>query len=341
MFKQCLILLFFLSGFVAPSQVINFPDIHFKARLMQSSVNTNIASDSNGNYMVIDANGDNEIEVAEAMAVYQLEIGSSSITSLSGIENFVNLRWLNCSGNLISSLSLLNGLTNLNEINCIGCGLTSLEGIENLPQMQSIFFSNNPISSVNLQNLPELWRIWAWNTLLVELNLCGTQVRNLWLYDNPNLTSLYLKNGIVSSDLARSSRQIPPPLHNFEFSNTPQLTYICYDEGELPAVLYGINQYTTGKTLTTSCNNTCSLGNQIVQDGSNVVFYPNPTAQFLQVSLSQDIHIFDIAVFNVLGQKVQTINSLLTIDVSGLSKGHYWIVLATERGRIIKQFLKI
>lgn len=338
--KQCLLLLFFLNGFVAPSQVINFPDINFKTRLMQSSVTTNIAVDVNGDFIVIDANGDNEIQVEEALTVYDLDLNNSSITSLSGIEYFANLRWLNCSGNQVSSLNALSGLTHLNGINCMGCGLTSLAGIEDLPNMQSIFFSNNPISSVNLQSLPELWRIWGWNTLLSELNLCGTQVRTLWINDNPNLISLYLKNGVVSSDLARTVRQIPPPLHNFEFGNTPLLTYICYDEGELPAILYAINQNTTGKTLTTTCNNSCTLDGQAVQESNNVIFYPNPTTQLLQLSSSQDIHISEITIFNMLGQLVLTVNNNHAIDVSSLTGGNYLIVMLTDKGKINKKFIK-
>jgi hypothetical protein len=334
-------LLLFLNGFVAPSQVINFSDINFKIRLMQSSVNTNIAVDVNGNFMAIDANGDNEIQIEEALAVYDLDLNSSSITSLSGIEYFTNLRWFNCSGNQVASLNALSGLTNLNGINCMGCGLTSLAGIENLSTLQSVFFAENPISSVNLQNLPELWRIWGWNTQLSELNLCGTQVRTLWVNDNPNLTSLYLKNGVISSDLARTVRQIPPPLHNFEFGNTPLLSYICYDEGELPAILYAINQNTTGKTLTTTCNNTCALDNQTVPESIKVVFYPNPTTQFLQLTSSQDIQISEIAIFNMLGQLVLTANNNHSIDVSSLTGGHYLIVCATPKGKISKKFLKI
>lgn len=339
--KQCLLLLFFLNGFVAPSQVINFPDINFKTRLMQSSVTTNIAVDVNGDFIVIDANGDNEIQVEEALMVYDLDLNNSSISSLSGIEYFTNLRWLNCSGNQVSSLNALSGLTHLDGINCMGCGLTSLAGIENLSTLQSVFFAENPISSVNLHNLTELWRIWGWNTQLSELNLCGTQVRNLWINDNPNLTSLYLKNGVVSSDLARTVRQIPPPLHNFEFGNTPLLNYICYDEGELPAILYAINQNTTGKTLTTTCNNSCALDNQIVEEINGVVLYPNPTNQFLQLTVSRYIQISEITIFNMLGQLVLTANNNNTIEVSSLPSGNYLIVLTTDKGKITKEFIKI
>ena len=181
MFKQWLILLFFLSGFVAPSQVINFPDIHFKARLMQSSVNTNIASDSNGNYMVIDANGDNEIEVAEALAVYYLDINNvglnptlnNYITNLSGLENFLNLEYFKATLNEIiefnfvnltnlkvlilnanSTLNLieLDGLVSLERFECLSCGnVTSLD-FSSCISLNGIATSSSMIQYINLKN---------------------------------------------------------------------------------------------------------------------------------------------------------------------------------------------
>lgn len=341
MSKNYFLGLVLIFGFIAHAQVITFPDANFKARLMQSSVNTDIAVDSEGNFIVIDANGDNEIEVAEALAVYHMDLQNSSITSLTGIENFTNLRWLNCSGNIVSSLTPLSGLINLNGISCMGCGLTSLAGIEQLPHLQSIFFSGNPLISVNLQNLPELWRIWGWNTTLTELNLCGTQVRFLWVNDNPNLTSLYLKNGVVSSDLARSANQVPPPLHNFDFSNNPQLTYICYDEGELPAVLYGINNDTIGRTLTTACDNSCALGTQFAQENVSLVLYPNPATHFLQIASNQPTTINEVIIYNTLGQKMQVVQGSDTINVSRLAKGSYVVTIETANSTITQHFIKM
>lgn len=332
----CFLLLFCLS---IQAQIINFPDANFKNKLLQATMNNGIAVGSDGNFTVIDTNGDNEIEVAEAMAVHYLDLNNSSITSLLGIENFGNLSWLNCNGNNVS-LAPLSSLSNLNGISCMNCGLTSLQGIENLPHLQSISFSNNPISAVNLQNLPELWRIWGENTSLTSLNLCGTQVRFLWISNNPFLTSLYLKNGIVSSDLARYGRQVPPPLHNFEFGNTPLLSYICYDEGEYDAVYYGISFNPTGKTLTTDCDTTCALS--IPNAQSEVIFslYPNPTNNILHLVLSPETIVKSGCIYNMMGQKVVTFDTVAT-DVSFLPQGHYLIALETDKGKATKPFVKL
>lgn len=54
------------------AQIIEFPDVYFKSRLVTSSVtNTNsIAKDSSGNSIKVDVNNDGEIEVSEALLVY-------------------------------------------------------------------------------------------------------------------------------------------------------------------------------------------------------------------------------------------------------------------------------
>ena len=59
----------------------------------------------------IDTNGDSQISVAEAEAVTSLDVGSEStgqtnIADLTGIEAFINLTSLNCSGNKVNTLDL-------------------------------------------------------------------------------------------------------------------------------------------------------------------------------------------------------------------------------------------
>jgi hypothetical protein len=322
----------------AQAQIINFPDLNFKNKLLSATVNNGIAVGNNNNFIVIDTNADNEIDVSEALAVYQLDLSTSSITSLSGIENFANLSWLNCNNNNVT-LVPLSGLTNLNGISCMNCGLTSLEGIEDLPHLQSLNFSYNPLTAVDLQYLPELWRIWGENTSLTSINLCGTQVRFLWITNNPFLTSLYLKNGVVSNDLAKNGSQIPPPLHNFEFGNTPLLTYICYDEGEYPAVFYGIGFNTSGKTLTTDCN-ACALAVADNQSSALFSIFPNPTRGLLSLVLSPQTNVKSGFIYNAMGQKVLTFDTV-AIDVGFLPQGTYFLTLETNNGLATQPFVKL
>ncbi len=111
------VVLFFVSG---KAQIINFPDANFKARLMQSGINSFVAQGQLGNNILIDSNGDNEIDVAEAEVVYTLNLQDASIFELEGLNFFVNLRYLSIGYNHFSVLdvSSLPFLQNLSAGNC-------------------------------------------------------------------------------------------------------------------------------------------------------------------------------------------------------------------------------
>ena len=100
--KKLYFLFFLTIGFLGNAQIINFPDIEFKNKLLSANPTVSIAKDVNSNNIKIDSNNNNEIEVAEALAVYYLDINNvglnptlnNYITNLSGLENFLNLEYL-------------------------------------------------------------------------------------------------------------------------------------------------------------------------------------------------------------------------------------------------------
>lgn len=103
------IILLFISGVNA--QNIVFSGTVFKNKLLQSSLTSTIAKDSNGNNMKIDANDDGEITQQEAALVFQLDVNNSSIVNLVGIDFFTNLTSLNCNQNnivVINASNLIN-----------------------------------------------------------------------------------------------------------------------------------------------------------------------------------------------------------------------------------------
>src|SRR5690606_17346721 len=85
-------ILSFFSNFLF-AQNVNIPDANFKNALL--------AHDP-----VIDTNSDGEIQVTEAEAITgALNVGSKSISDLTGIEAFVNLTELYCQDNLLTHLN--------------------------------------------------------------------------------------------------------------------------------------------------------------------------------------------------------------------------------------------
>ena len=115
--------LFVFSGVTA--QIVTIPDANFKAKLLASNTNNEIAKDGSFKNLKIDANDDGEIQLSEAQKVGELNIESSNVSSSEGILSFNNLYILNCNNNQIKSLDL-SSLANLVALNCSDNNLTDL-----------------------------------------------------------------------------------------------------------------------------------------------------------------------------------------------------------------------
>ena len=160
---------------IANAQTINFPDANFKARLLESNSANNIARNSLNNYFKIDENNDGEIQKSEALKVFSLDVSNyRTITTLSGIENFTNLKFLDCSSNVIEDLDA-RPLTNLQTLIC----------------------SSNRFISLNIAGLSNLNRLVAESILLTNIDLSGLQNLKEIEFNNGTLTSLDLK-GLIS-----------------------------------------------------------------------------------------------------------------------------------------------
>lgn len=229
------------------SQIINFPDPNFKARLLQAAPGLQLAYGANGS-MRIDANNDGEIQVSEALAVTALYIFSGSITSIAGIENFSNLQEFNCYQNPITSMDLspltqltrinigytqitslnVTGLSHVEWLNCVYGQLTSLDltGMTTMYQLQCY---NNQLTSMSISNASNLLSINCRNNLLTNLDVSNVNpLYNLDCSSN-NLTQLSLKNNFAEI--------------NLDFSNNPNLQYVCADEVQLEEIQNKILQY--------------------------------------------------------------------------------------------------
>ncbi|RTY85713.1 T9SS C-terminal target domain-containing protein, partial [Flavobacterium sp. GSN2] len=199
--------LFLLNGVNA--QIVNIPDANFKARLLASNSNSGIALDLNGVNYTIDANNNGEIEVNETINVGYLSIGSSNISSLVGISNFINLTYLRCEENQIYSLDL-SGLTNLINLDCTHNNINSLNisssnnlerlrcdynqltqlDVSNMPNLQELFCSRNYITSLNISGKPNFSQLDCRFNLLTTLNLSALPSLTYMECNNNQLTTL-------------------------------------------------------------------------------------------------------------------------------------------------------
>ncbi len=182
-----------------------------------------------------DLDGDGKVSRAEALNLETLGITNKSITDLSGIEWFTNLRILNCSGS--SSLKALDVSNNtaLEELNCRNCKITNLDVSKNVAlrilncygcNMKKLDVSNNPlltsldcgynsITSLDLSHNPEITEFFCegysgtWSETSTDrirvLNLKGcTKLRKLSCYYQL-LASLNLSDCVSLTELNLSN----------------------------------------------------------------------------------------------------------------------------------------
>ncbi len=179
------------------AQIVNIPDVNFKAKLLEANSSNYIARDNNLNSIEIDINHNGEIDESEAITVYTIYIPQSSINDITGIQSFSNLKELYCSGNNLTTLNL-NGLLNLERLNLVGNKFTSLsfQELSNLNLMY-LDLGSNPITTLDVSGLKKLVELKCEYSQLTELNVSGLLNLDTLLLQYNNLTTVDL-NGLIN-----------------------------------------------------------------------------------------------------------------------------------------------
>lgn len=293
--KKLYLSIFGLLCLSSSAQIVNIPDPDFKAALLETTTELLHAYDSDGNYIIVDANADGEIQVSEALAVRGLDVSYMGIGDLTGILSFSNLEVLDCQVNNLTSLDV-SGLSNLfylwvsenalTSLNVSGCtslltlecqynnlttlnlaGLTSIEtaiaannaltsiNVTGLGNLSMLEVSTNQLSSLDLTGCPNIGFLGCGVNNLTTLDLSSCHPEDVYCDSNP-LTTLILKNGFDDTN------------SNITLFDVA-LEYICVDEFETAGMIavldlfeitnYGINSYcsfTPGGTYYTIQGNT-------------------------------------------------------------------------------------
>ncbi|TDR25482.1 T9SS type A sorting domain-containing protein [Flavobacterium cheniae] len=283
--------LFFLTiGFLSNSQIVNIPDANFKAKLLSTSsgnvfastetpiYNSSSNSWSVSSYNAIDINGDGEIQITEAQLIKFLQVPYSNITSLVGLEAFVNLEFFNCEGNNVQSLDLtqntevkylqcsynqinsliLSQCLNLTQLHCYNNNLVAIDLTQNTAlnylfcstnqltnldltsnrNLESLIINYNQITELNLTNNLELKYLSCLSNQIVELDV--SKNKNLEYLDCSynQLIYLFLKNNNVIWDYYTSNNG-----NTLIFAYNPNLIYVCADIEDINMVQQKVNSY--------------------------------------------------------------------------------------------------
>ena len=145
------------------------------------------------------------------------------ISDLSGIEDFYNLQYLDCSKNNIDTLNV-NTNTTLKYLDCYDASISELI-IDNLYSLSTLDFSFNNLTNVNLSGNPGL----------THLNCIRNQLSNLNLSNNTFLASLSCGENILTSlNLSMVDLEIlqcqDNPITNIDLSGNYSLKHLtCHD----------------------------------------------------------------------------------------------------------------
>jgi Leucine-rich repeat (LRR) protein len=197
------------------------PDLNFENKLISLGIDSGVT--------------DGKVLTNSIDKLTSLDVSSSSIADLTGIQDFVALQSLDCQKNNLTSLDLSktgnliavnctsNQLTNfintnnlgLTHLYCSSNQLTSLD-ITKYTALTNLSFSSNKIASIDVSSNNLLVKLWCNsnllselnitnNTSLIELNCATNQITNLNVTKNTSLTKLYcFSNEITSLDVSQN-----------------------------------------------------------------------------------------------------------------------------------------
>jgi hypothetical protein len=100
----------------------------------------------------VDGDGDSLISQYEAEAVMSLDVSDRGISDMTGIEAFVNLDTLDCSGNAIDSLDVSMNVA----ITDLACGNNALNYLD--------LSHNTALASISIDEMPSLTCVCVWET---------------------------------------------------------------------------------------------------------------------------------------------------------------------------------
>jgi len=142
---------------------------------------------------------DGGVITVDIASVQQLNISNSNISDLTGIEDFMSLKSLNCMNNDLTSLPI-NQNVNLESLNCFGNYLNSLD-MSQIPLLMSLNCGNNILLSLDVTANSNLEELYCSNNNLYSLDVSANYNLEILHCNNNVITNLNLSNNTLLIDL--------------------------------------------------------------------------------------------------------------------------------------------
>ena len=242
--KKILLLLLLFTGIVN-GQIVNIPDLNFKAGLISQGCDTN---------------NDGEIQVTEAQAQQQtLGFFNNTIVDFTGLEAFTNVDGLFISNSQITSFNLL-GILNVTRL-ILDLPSASSVNLNSMPNLLRVSLDMSvTLTDLNFSNCVSITNIEINNSGLSSLNFTGlNQLQEISLTSNYNLTSI-TGDGLSSFNNFSFYNQLTPSVTSISFTNCPLLLSLNLSSGfELLQSLNLSNCTGLESINVSSCSNLSSI----------------------------------------------------------------------------------
>ncbi len=163
------------------AQNVYIPDANFRSYLLGNPT--------------INLNNDNEIQLSEAIAFNgTIDCSGKEISSLVGIESFINLKELICEFNNLTSLDLSKN-KGLISLRCMANKLTTLDMSNNLALVNLSCYSNQ-ITNLNISKNIALKSLDCYQNQLTRLDVSQNLDLNILVCDYNQLTNLDLSKNL-------------------------------------------------------------------------------------------------------------------------------------------------
>ncbi len=253
---------------------------------------------TNLEFLQVPQNGLASINVSGCSALKNFYVWDNWLTSLD-LSNLVNLLSVDVYNNNLSSLTLLNN-NSLTLLNASGNALQSIATNQS-PLLYKLVIDNNNFSNLAFSGFPGLAILNCSNNQFTSIDV--SSINNLVTFscsNNPNLAYLFVKNGKNNFTQTQS-----------QFSNTPNLVYICADDNEISDINTRLTNY--GQTNVV-VNSYCS-------------FTPGGTFYTIQGNTKYDVNANGCDVNDPMKafQKFTITNGSVTGNVIANSTGNYTI----------------
>ena len=191
------ILLIFLSiALISTAQTVTIPDPNLRAVIEES----------------LDKASGDPITTSDMAGLTLLNVNTSNVSDLTGLEHAINLTRLYLSYNSISDITSLSGLTNLTQLSLSHNSISDITSLSGLTNLTTLNLWDNSVSDItSLSGLTDLtWLNLINNTISDVTSLSGlTDLTELFLSDNTisditslsrltNLTILWLGGNTIS-----------------------------------------------------------------------------------------------------------------------------------------------